>query len=186
MERRPLLLTASRKYGSFSKEEMREKIPRGNPRMLIVVTSSCLTFFLLFQLHSLLLHQPAGGGLTSSLMTGTVVVSAPMAGLVTARSGSRTVSILGSHPLTGPLDDQPELEPGDGRSLCDDRRLSGPHLSPLQPAGDLPSQLQDWPGCHPGRMSPPSPPPSSSHHRLGLASLARPLSSHYSNYQSWR
>ena len=103
MERRPLLLADSRTYGSFNKEEMAEKIPRGNPRMLTVVSSSCscLTLFLLDQLCSLLLlQQPAGGGLTSSLMTGTLVVSAPVAGLATARSGSRTVSVLGAVTLS--------------------------------------------------------------------------------------
>ena len=92
MERRPLMLTDRRKYGSFSKEALSEKVGRPNLRTWIEVISSCLIFFLLHQLGSqLLLHHPDGG-----LMRGSLLVSAPLAGLLTARSGRRTVSLLGS------------------------------------------------------------------------------------------
>ena len=96
MERRALLLPQldHRKYGSFSPEEQREEktAASGRPKLglLISVFSSGLTLFLLLQLNWRLLLE------TSSVVRGTLVISAPLAGLITETRGCRPASILGA------------------------------------------------------------------------------------------
>ena len=95
MERRALLLPQldHRKYGSFSPEEQREEktaADRPKLRLLISVVSSGLTLFLLLQLNWRLLLE------TSSVVRGTLVISAPLAGLITETRGCRPASILGA------------------------------------------------------------------------------------------
>ena len=95
MERRALLLPQldHRKYGSFSPEEQREEktaADRPKLRLLISVVSSGLTLYLLLQLNWRLLLE------TSSVVRGTLVISAPLAGLITETRGCRPASILGA------------------------------------------------------------------------------------------